>query len=612
MTMTTADFLFPTALRLTEASIKRVLITGSCAAAGYREFLQKEVPTVTFDFLLTNNINALPDSPPSPIESYDFQFVQISLRDLLTDRVIKFPEYLKAEFRSSIVDFAMNSIELKLDACLRYNTSHGLLTFVSNFLVPQRSASAALDHLGTKLDLSSLIRKLNERLAELIAERRNVYISDIDAIGNSMGKRYFQDDLMNFYSHSSQWYPAERDFDVSTHHNAPADGRLEALPEIDSVYISQTTELFEAVWRQWESLYRTINQIDSVKLVIFDLDDTIWRGQLAEHYGDDGKWPVSHGWPTGLWEAIQHLRARGILTAICSKNEETLVRARWDRAVMDDWLTLDDFLFREINWRPKAENVAKIIELASLTPKSVLFIDDNPVERESVRLALPGIRVLGENPYVVRRVLLWSPETQVARLTDESITRENMMRQQIERETQRDTLSREEFLRQLNCFVRVQMVGSVNSELFPRSFELLNKTNQFNTTGERWSSAQMAAFFAEGGFLFVFHVEDKYTRYGLVGVIPYINGQIRQFAMSCRVLGLDVETSVISAIVKIEAPKQTAITARVVETDANLVCRDIFTRCGFRADTQDSTIFLRLPDAIADVASHLSLTIDCT
>ncbi len=114
------------------------------------------------------------------------------------------------------------------------------------------------------------------------------------------------------------------------------------------------------------------------------------------------------------------------------------------------------------------------------TPKSVLFVDDNPVERESVRLALPGIRVIGSNPYVIRRILLWSSETQIAVLSEESAKHEQMMRQQIKREDDRASISREEFLAKLNCSLHLRSITSLDSEYYARAFELINKPIQYN------------------------------------------------------------------------------------------------------------------------------------
>jgi FkbH-like protein len=607
MVMRAADFLFPTDLRVTDTGIQNVLVLGSCAAGGWAHSIKQFVPHVRFDII--NVGAALPDQPPLPIDEYDFQFIQLPLRDIITDKIIDFKKYLDPEARSAMFENAFASLKFRLEGALKYSRDRNVLTFVSNFPTPQVPVVASLDRAGSDQDLGTLVRKLNEYIVDLISTYTNVYLFDYDTMANSLGKRFFHDDVMASYSHFFFLHPSHRDADVHPSFNAPAGGRIDPLPLMEDVYPSRVDELFEAIWRYWENLYRTVHQIDSVKLVIFDLDDTMWRGQIAEHYGNEGKWPVFVGWPLGIWEAINHLRARGILTAICSKNDAGLVEARWDRAVTSRWVTLDDFTFREINWNPKAQNIAKIIKQASLTPKSVVFVDDNPVERESVAAALPGIRVIGSNPFVVRRILLWSSETQVARLSSESVNRDAMMRKQQLREAERVSMSREEFLRGLNCSIRLSRLSSTSSSDFPRSLELLNKTNQFNTTGERWSEAQIAGFFAEGGCFYVFSVEDKFTQYGLVGVILYKSGGFRQFAMSCRVLGLDIEASVISEIIRREEADHLSpnFSALVLVTEANMVCRDVYVRSGFVPAPEDTTMFVRPNGPTPQIAQHLCL-----
>jgi FkbH-like protein len=299
---------------------------------------------------------------------------------------------------------------------------------------------------------------------------------------------------------------------------------------------------------------------------------------------------------------VQHLRARGIITAICSKNDEGLVRTRWSRAVLP-WLTLDDFALRAINWRPKAENIADIIARASVTARSTLFVDDNPVERASVKAAHPDIRIIGSNPYVTRRILLWSPETQLAFRSAESANRETSIRQLQARESDRGTLSRETFLATLGCAVTISAVDAESHADFARTLELINKTNQFNTTGVRWTSAQLVYFLSVGGALIVFRVRDKYADYGLVGAVLFRLGLFAQVAMSCRVLGLDIETSVIHAIMRHKASP--AFHARVFETDANMVCRDLFARCGFSPAAAGGGLFVWEGNTIPMAAAHI-------
>lgn len=606
--MDAAEFLFPSDLAVTRTKIGKVLLIGSCMAEAYLKYFKEIAPNTVFDWVMFANLAELPDMEEAQLRSYDFQYIQLSLRHIVSDEVVDFSGFLADGAAEVILDRGWQILRLMLDAALKHNKTHNVPSFVANFFVPQVPVVGALDQIGSAKDFAAIVRRLNDELANLVRHYKNVYLADVDAIGNSIGKRYFLEDAIGFYSHSAYWGPVNDAFDQSPMYNAPSAGRIDPLPSMDEVYGSHSDQLFKALWRQMECLVRTINQIDMVKLVIFDLDDTMWRGQIAEHYGEVGGWPVLHGWPVGIWEAVQHLRARGIIVAICSKNEETLVRERWPRAV-PMWLTLDDFPLREINWRPKAGNVANIIKAASVTPKSTVFVDDNPVERESVRAALPGIRVMGSNPHVTRRILLWSAETQLAFRSQESAKREESIRQLQRRESDRGALSREKFLQSLGCTALLKHIRSSNHQDFARNLELLNKTNQFNTTGVRWNAAQLETFFEIGGEIFTFQVSDKYTDYGIVGVILYREGTFAQFAMSCRVLGLEVETSVLHFIMThlCEATGRAEFVARVFETDANMVCRDIFTRCGFEPAAGVVGLQLRGTAPVPSIAAHLSM-----
>jgi FkbH-like protein len=132
--------------------------------------------------------------------------------------------------------------------------------------------------------------------------------------------------------------------------------------------------------------------------------------------------------------------------------------------------------------------------------------------------------------------------------------------------------------------VRLIEIADSRHTSFARAFELINKTNQFNTTGKRWTQEAVRAAFAEGMVLHAFEVEDRFSRYGLVGVVIAGSGRIAQMVMSCRVFGLDVELAALAEVLRrLRAAGAGTVTARVVETDANLPCRDLFARCGFVA-----------------------------
>jgi FkbH-like protein len=317
-----------------------------------------------------------------------------------------------------------------------------------------------------------------------------------------------------------------------------------------------------------------------VKLVIMDIDDTLWRGVAAE--SAEGTPHSVEGWPLGVIEALSFLKRRGVLLALVSKNEEAFIEKLWRTIIGDYRLSLSDFVSRKINWRTKAENIAEILGEVNLLPRSVLFIDDNPVERAAVQAAFPDIRTFGPNPYVWRRLLLWAPEVQVATITGESAARTEMVRMQIAREVQRATLSRDEFLCGLGLTVRISLIKRTDQEGFKRSLELINKTNQFNTTGRRWLHAEFVELFARGGLMLVCSVSDRFTAYGVVGVLVLDMDRIEQFVMSCRVIGLDVEIAIVAEALSILSHRgSTSIQAKFTTTDANLLCRELWQQCGF-------------------------------
>ncbi len=153
-----------------------------------------------------------------------------------------------------------------------------------------------------------------------------------------------------------------------------------------------------------------------------------------------------------------------------------------------------------------------------------------------------------------------------------------MVQAQAERETSRSRLTRAEFLDTLQVEVRLFAIADLKDSRFARAFELVNKSNQFNTTGHRWTQDECHDAFARGATFWGFEVDDRFTRYGLVGVAVVDGPDIVQFVMSCRVMGLEVEVAVIAALLE-DVRGET--TASYRETDANFPCRDLYKRCGF-------------------------------
>jgi len=558
----------PLELAAKAAAPSKVLIIGSCLSQAFCEELHLSQKSCAFDFFLVNNYSDLPSHPPST--DCDFHVLQIPLSTIVPAGAHARLAYDDLEGHRALFEECRERLLRFLSAALQWNQAFGTLTFVTNFMSPQQDP---LGRLLPKNDLRNFVhflRRLNEALYDEVSRRENVHVLDIDEISATFGRKYFQDDSVWIATHGAALSDADHVFDKD---------RLQPPLKITDQMFLETREFYHAWWVELVAMYNTAKQQDSVKLVIFDLDDTLWPGVAAE--AEDGPAPLFGGWPLGLAEAIAILKKRGVMLAIVSKNDEARIAALW-REIMPAWLPLSIFAFLRINWRPKAENVAEVLKFVNVLPRSVVFVDDNPLERAAVESAFPDMRTLGANLYAIRRTLLWSAQTQVARIGAEAAMRTQSIQAQAVREADRQSLSHEAFMAKLDAKATLFEVLGPSDPAFPRTFELLNKTNQFNTTGQRWTQRELLELQSGGGKIYAFDFEDKYTKYGLVGVILVAEGKrIAQFVMSCRVMGMGAETSMLAELAR-ELAKGGArsIEGVVVETDANRPSRDLFEKFG--------------------------------
>jgi FkbH-like protein len=442
---------------------------------------------------------------------------------------------------------------------------------VMSYLTPQQNL---LGRLMPRYDLRNpihFIERLNMELDRLLRAYRGVYLLDTDHIASVYGRRFIQEDAFWLQHHGGLMCAGDEINDVE---------RIEKSPPVFEVHDAAVDGFVSMVWHEIRAAYRTLKRADEVKMVCVDLDDTLWRGLIGEWDGVSRGFRTA-GWPLGLVEVLQYLKRRGIMLAIISKNDETQVRALWQRMFDDGHLSLEDFAIIKINRRPKPENIAEALAEANILPRNVVFLDDNPVERAAVKAAFPEIRVIETSHYRWGRVLGWSAELQVAQITAESARRTELIQAQVERQRSRASLSREEFLASLNLRIAVHAVTLVSDRRFARAFELINKTNQFNTTGVRWLEKDAVKYFKRGGVWWTFDAIDRYTSYGLVGVVCAKNTEITQFVMSCRVAGLDAELAALSVILERCAGAGAAFEGSVQETTNNAVSRDIFQRLGW-------------------------------
>jgi FkbH-like protein len=292
-----------------------------------------------------------------------------------------------------------------------------------------------------------------------------------------------------------------------------------------------------------------------VKCVILDLDNTLWGGVI----GDDGLDRIQIG-DLGLGMAfsrfqawIKQLKDRGIVLAVCSKNEEANAREPFLKHP-DMVLKLEDIAVFVANWKDKATNIRSIREIVEVDFSAMVFLDDNPAERALVRESFPSMSVpeLPADPCEYVSFLQGLNLFETASYTAQDGQRTQSYQAEVQRRSEREKFVDEaDFLRSLEMRASIQAFSRFQ---FPRIAQLTQRSNQFNLRTVRYTEKQIEAL-AEAADKRTFAVElrDRFGDYGLISVIILERREevyfVDTWIMSCRVLGRGVESLVLNTIV---------------------------------------------------------------
>ena len=293
------------------------------------------------------------------------------------------------------------------------------------------------------------------------------------------------------------------------------------------------------------------------KVIVCDLDNTLWGGVV----GDDGPQNLKLGAPDPLGEcfcafqrSLKGFASRGILLAICSKNDEALALS-----VIEEHpamvLRKGDFVAWRINWKNKAENLAEMADELNLGLDSFVFLDDSPQERDQVRQLLPQILTpdMPQSPSDFAPFLSALNCFETSSLGKEDFERTQMYRSERDRKESMDLSGDlEGWLSSLQIEVKA---AQLRRENLPRAAQLLNKTNQFNLSLRRLDEKSFWDWAEDPGHsIYTFNVSDRFGDFGLVGLASFSlnNGeaQITDFVMSCRVMGKKVEEALLGYTVE--------------------------------------------------------------
>ena len=325
------------------------------------------------------------------------------------------------------------------------------------------------------------------------------------------------------------------------------------------------------------------------KVLALDLDNTLWGGVVA----DDGLEGIELGdtSPRGeafkaFQRAIASLKQRGVLLAVCSKNDHARAAEVFERHP-EMVLRLEDFVSFKANWEPKSDNLRHMAEELALGLDSFVFIDDNPAEIEIVRQFAPAVTTLLLPPdpadFVgcLQDCRLFEPRG----ITAEDAMRTGQYRTEREREAARGSAAdMDSYLESLAMVGRVSEFSPVD---VPRLAQLINKSNQFNLTTRRRTEAEVQALIGRPDYICLsMRLEDRFGDHGLISiVIGHVGAgvlEIDTWLMSCRVLKRQVEEIMLNELAaRARARGCARLEGVYLATAKNEMVRDFFPRMGF-------------------------------
>jgi FkbH-like protein len=430
----------------------------------------------------------------------------------------------------------------------------GAVCLVQTLAPPPQLLFGSLD-VATAGTLRAAIASFNSQLAQDAAKNGDVLI-DVEWLASVVGLDQWYDDR--------QWYIA----------------RLACAPALLPLYADFVCRTVAALRGR------------ARKCLVLDLDNTLWGGVI----GDDGLdgIAVSPGDARGeSFRAIQEmaldLRRRGVVLAVCSKNDDTIARQPF-RSHPQMLLKEADIAVFAANWDDKATNIERIARQLELGLDAMVLLDDNPVERAQVRAALPQVAVpeVGDDPCAFPRILMSAGYFDSVGFTQEDLTRAQSYKSNAERtQALEGARNLDEFLRSLRMEIEF---ARFNTRGRKRITQLINKTNQFNVTTRRYTEQQIAALEESAGhYTLQVTVRDKFGDNGMIGVVICSTTpeewEVDTWLMSCRVLNRGVEQAVCNRLARdARGAGAKLLTAQYVPTERNAIVADLFERLGFKHD----------------------------
>jgi FkbH-like protein len=484
---------------------------------------------------------------------YDFTpnltFLILDLRSVLGD-LFFFPYSYTEKEKKELINSKLNELFEIITFFVKNSNSKLVLT---NFNSPSYS-SYGIASMKSNFNLKDMVLYMNKKLQEFTINENSIFIFDFDAFVSKFGEK-------NVFNYQNYFF-----------------GDI----KIDLDYIPYFAN---------ELIPYIIAQLGiSKKCIVLDLDNTLWGGTVGEDGFDGIKLGPQLPGNTYLefQKNLKALKNRGIILAINSKNNfNDAIQVINEHPNMI--LRKEDFSSIMINWNDKVSNMYEIAQELNIGLDSIVFFDDDPVNRELMRTSLPDILTVelpkDSSEYV--NTLHELPEFSMFEITDEDSKRSEMYtQQQTRKEFEISTPNLEDLLRNLSLEL---IIKKSNNFTNPRISQLILKTNQFNLTTKRYTAEEILNFTNDENIIVgCAQVKDKFGDHGITGVFIIKKSNSNEwfldtFLLSCRIIGREIEKGILNYIIN-EAKKNgiKIIKSQYVRTEKNTPIQDFLPNCGFK------------------------------
>lgn len=499
----------------------RIAILGSFTLNGLAEVIQVKCSDIKIGCTTyVSNYNQYnQDILNESSELYKFSpnttFLILDTQSILGDLYF-FPYSINATQRKNHVEEKLNELKNLINTFIKRSNSK---LIISNFVIPTYSPYGIYD---SKMDygIKEMISDLNFKLNDFIKNQNSVYCYDL----NSFVTRYGQNNSFDYHKY----------------------------------FFGDIKIAFDYVSYLAHDLISYVKAILGVnkKCIVLDLDNTLWGGVV----GEDGFEGIKLGpTPPGntyveFQKRLLALHQRGIILAINSKNNQ---QDALDVIRKHPYMILreEHFACMKINWNDKLANMKEIVNELNIGFDSLVFIDDDPVNRELIHTSLPQILTLdiGNDPVDFVPILLNMNDFDSLQITDDDVKRGKMYLEEKNRKTLLSSASNlDDFLKQLDMKIEIKNADEFS---IPRISQLTLKTNQFNLTTKRYQEEDIRKFANDKKMIVEYtQVKDKFGDNGITGVSIVkkedSEWMIDTFLMSCRIMGRKIEDGILSSILQ--------------------------------------------------------------